>query len=168
MKSNKMKVFIYQWVPHEVLDKNDNPEALVVHGYGLDENNNNVCLCVKNFHPWISIEVEELQKVTDTTRLVLQAKIEDFYKGPYYDKKLYAQSKYKLYFDQGNQKFPIYRMYFPTIKDRKTCFYKIKDAIEAVFFNILQKLFFIVNTNLFFNSTFNHYFRNNFLRPFST
>lgn len=123
-----MKVFIYQWVAHENLDKNDNPVSLVVHGYGLDEKNKNICITVKNFHPWISIEVEGLEKTTDMTRSTLQSKIESLYKGPFLQNKLSrVLPRYKLYFDQNNKKFPIFRMFFETIKDRRTCFYRIKD-----------------------------------------
>ena len=46
-----LNLFIYQWI---VEDEND---ELMIRGFGLNEENKNICIHVKNFKPWISLEL---------------------------------------------------------------------------------------------------------------
>ena len=124
-----MKAFIYQWAVHEEVDDRNDPKSLWIHGYGINEKNDNVCLRIQNFYPWISIELQNILSYNTLTLNRLKEEIEKVFslKGKILQDKLYTTKKMKLYFDQNNQKFTIYRMFFKTLTDRKRCYYKIKN-----------------------------------------
>ena len=101
-----LNLFIYQWIAE---DEND---ELIIRGFGLDENNKNVCIDVKNFKPWISLEVLS----TEYSKALIKKSItnknidgNNFLLGD-------SSFKSKLYFEHGNQKFKVFPLHFNSIK----------------------------------------------------
>lgn len=125
-----MKAFVYQWAIHEEVDERNEATSMIIHGYGLDEKNRNVCLCVENVFPWLSIELKNnTTMLSQTDMMQLKNFIKRYYKGPIQSDKLYQKKCKKLYFDQNNEKFPIIRVYFPTMTHRKRCYYNIRNKV---------------------------------------
>jgi DNA polymerase elongation subunit (family B) len=117
-----LNLFIYQWI---VEDEND---ELLIRGFGLDEENNDVCIHVKNFKPWISLELlsSELSKA-DMKRIVSRnIDPQHFVLGDF-------TLKSKLYFDHGNQKFKVFPLHFHSIKMRKMGYYKLQNQKRLPF-----------------------------------
>ena len=122
-KSKMLNLFIYQWIAE---DEND---ELIIRGFGLDENNKNVCIDVKNFKPWISLEVLSSEYSKAFVKKSITNKRVDgnnFLLGD-------SSFKSKLYFDHGNQKFKVFPLHFNSIKMRKFVYYKLQNQKKLPF-----------------------------------
>ena len=108
-----MDLFIYQWL---VEDEN---EGIIIRGFGLNKKNENVSIPVKNFKPWISLEVKNqtLNKINVKSELKRYVR-DDFILDDF-------KYKSKLYFDHGDKKFKVFPLYFYTIKSRKMNYYML-------------------------------------------
>lgn len=119
-----MDLFIYQWL---VEDEN---EGIIIRGFGLNKKNENVCIHVKNFKPWISLEVKNqtLNKINVKSELKRYVR-DDFILDDF-------KYKSKLYFDHGDKKFKVFPLYFYTIKSRKMNYYILQKVKEKLKFRI--------------------------------
>ena len=52
-------LFIYQWITQ------DEAEEFVIRGFGITPNGEDVCISVKNFKPWLSIEGKEKHQISN-------------------------------------------------------------------------------------------------------
>lgn len=118
-----LNLFIYQWI---VEDEND---ELIIRGFGLNEKNKDVCIHVKNFKPWISLELLSNDTTKSDVKRILQGKEIDsknFILGD-------STFKSKLYFDHGDKKFKVYPLHFHSIKMRKMIYYKLQNQKRLPF-----------------------------------
>ena len=118
-----MKVYIYQWV---CCDENQ----ITVRGYGINENNETICVHVNNFFPWLSVEfkdtknIEKNKFIKEIKNLFEKNRKEfDGIKDNITEKTL----KTKLYFDHNEKKFEIFKLFFSSIQKRKECYFLLKD-----------------------------------------
>lgn len=110
------KIFIYQWITQ------DEMEQFVVKGFGITPKGEDVCITVKNFSIWLSIEANNKDKedVSSVMRNVvgkIPYTISDF------------ERKKKLYFDKSCAK--VFRVLFPSMEARKSAYYRLKKKRES-------------------------------------
>ncbi len=112
----------YQWI----LDEREE-EFTSIRIYGLDRNNNNTCLVVQDFKPYVYVEIPADTLWTDVNIIPLAKKIEELCKekSPVscdlkYMKKLYYASK-KL--------FPFLQFRFQNVGDIRNLGYKLRNPI---------------------------------------
>lgn len=103
-------LFIYQWITQ------DESDEFVIKGFGITPNGEDVCISVKNFKPWLSIEGKEKHQISNLMEDVVGSRI------PYEIMDLREQKK--LYFSGSIAK--VYRIYFPSMETRKSAYYRIK------------------------------------------
>ena len=105
------RIFIYQWIVE------DEKDEIIIRGYGIDHNSKNICIRVKNFKPWLSMEVKNKKLTKLDVKTLLKRHINDnFLIGDH-------KMKQKLYFDYGKELFKIFPVYFNTLKSRKINYY---------------------------------------------
>ena len=83
------ELFIYQWIIE------DEKDEIVIRGFGIDKENKNVCIRVKNFRPWLSIEVKNKNLSKIDVKTVLRRYIRNSFLIDNFS------MKKKLYFDYG-------------------------------------------------------------------
>lgn len=127
--NTKRKAFIYQWVAEDEIDSDFNPVSMVIHGYGVDDKNRDICIHVRDFYPWICVELSNQNIIhTTSTKNMLVSKMKDLFRaGKFKDKHVATEQKKKLYFDQNEKKFTIYKVFFDTIASRKKFSYSMKN-----------------------------------------
>ena len=118
------QLFIYQWI---IEDENGD---IIIRGFGLDKENKNICIRVKNFKPWLSIEVKDKKLSKLDVKTVLKRHIRD----PFMIDN--SSLKQKLYFDHGKELFKIYPVYFQTLKSRKMNYYILQKVKQKLPFKI--------------------------------
>jgi hypothetical protein len=58
-----MKSFIYHWYINDEINK-DGEKELVIRAYGIKENHETVLLHIKNFCPWLYLEISKDEKTS--------------------------------------------------------------------------------------------------------
>ena len=118
------QLFIYQWIIE------DEKGEIIIRGYGMDKENKNVCIRVKNFKPWLSVEVKNKNLSKLDIKTVLKRHIRDPFIVDNFS------MKQKLYFDYGKELFKIYPIYFESIKSRKMNYYILQKVKQKLPFKI--------------------------------
>lgn len=129
MTSQTHSFYPYYW-KHE----DDNEDETIIRIYGLNDRNENVCVIVKNFTPYIYIELPPRIKWTNQNAQLLGSKIDDIMK----DKKPLKKNlvfKKKLYYanmnkDYKRKTFPYLFCSFVSVKDIKTLCFRLNRIIN--------------------------------------
>ena len=124
-----MKIFVYHW---HVADEADENDAMTtrIRAYGIDENQQTVCLHIRGFEPWLFLEVRTSLPWTEYRNLI-KNKIVDRYKGPV-SKPFSISYKQRLYFHHEERKLPFLKLGFPSIQSRRAAFYKLQKYTTSV------------------------------------
>ena len=116
-----MRVFLYHW------SIQDEEEEMTIRAYGIHENGETVCIHIRNFRPWMCVEVRT--DLTDWTRhkTILKNKILEFYNGPI-EKPFHIIVRQKLYLSAQNaDRISYLKLRFPSIKSRRQCMYRLQN-----------------------------------------
>lgn len=133
-------VFSYSWF----ID--DKEEHTAIRLYGLGDNNENICLRIDDFQPYVYVELPDdiswdaskAQKVVDKIEYLIEG--EEDWKKKYNNRKKPLtksfQKKYKLYgahFDTENKRklFPYLKFTFANIKHIKNFIWLVKNPIQV-------------------------------------
>lgn len=128
----KDKIFAYSW---NIDDEQD--ERTIIRIYGLDEHNNNVCVKIKDFTPYVYAELPTDIEWNEVRANMLVKKIDEIC-GKYKPLKKTLKLKKKLYFanmtkNKDNEYkyklFPYLMLSFSTANDRKNFIWKVKRKI---------------------------------------
>lgn len=122
-----MIVFIYHWFVSDEINKEGEKE-LMIRAYGINEQQETVLLHVKNFKPWMFLEIG---KKNETSSDWVECK--SFIKNKLVErckhlqkKVFYLVHKKKLYFDD-QQEYPFFKVRFDTAQSRKNTFYNLQN-----------------------------------------
>ena len=118
-----MKIFVYQWHVGDEMDENEEMVTRI-RAYGIDEEQNTVCLHIRGFQPWLFLEVRSGQPWTEFRNMV-KNKILEKYRGPIV-KPFSLSYKQRLYFHHEEKKSPFMKLSFPSNQSRKNCYYKLQ------------------------------------------
>ena len=135
------EIFTYSWNIDE-----DEKETTCIRVYGLDKNNNNICLRINNFYPWVYIELPDnicwnhvkAQNVVNKINELLRDK------KPLLSILEYKNKLYGAYLDEnGNTKKYLYiKLHFSSVNDIKILGYALrkKQNIIGIGNNIQLKM----------------------------
>ena len=122
-----MLVFIYHWFVDDEFNRESEKE-LAIRAYGINEKHETILLHIKNFQPWIYLEMKRDDKTCDDW---LQSKV--FIKNKITDRckhlaknTFYVVNKKKLYFDDQKE-YPFFKIRFTTAQVRKNAFYSLQN-----------------------------------------
>ena len=128
-----MKVFIYHWSFQDATSPtNDDDKELMIRAYGVNENQETVCLHIRNFYPWMCVEIYS-RYFTDWTpyKNVLKNKIMDYYN--HIEKPFHILFKKKLYLSAQNEyRQPVLKLRFSSITARKQCMYRLQNKKDSL------------------------------------
>ena len=124
------EIFTYSWNIDE-----DEKETTCIRVYGLDKNNNNICLRINNFYPWVYIELPDnicwnhvkAQNVVNKINELLRDK------KPLLSILEYKNKLYGAYLDEnGNTKKYLYiKLHFSNVNDIKIQLSELKNLIAS-------------------------------------
>lgn len=135
------EIFTYSWNIDE-----DEKEITCIRVYGLDKLNNNICIRINNFYPWIYIELPDDIIWNSTKSQNVVNKINELLrdKKPLKSILEYKNKLYGAYLDEnGNTKKYLYiKLYFSSVNDIKMLGYALrkKQNIIGVGNNIQLKI----------------------------
>jgi len=120
-----MHSFIYYWHIEDELDDQCLPQ-LIMRAYGMNEKGENMILHIKNFTPWIYLEIKEYSQTSERwIQIKTGIKNKIIEKVPSLaKKKFYVVSKKKLYF-YHNQEYYYFKLRFSSMKNRKQIYYAL-------------------------------------------
>lgn len=124
-----MRIFVYQWHVMDEMDENDDMVTRI-RAYGIDQEQNTVCLHIRGFQPWLFLEVRSGHPWTEY-RNIVKNKILEKYKGPIV-KPFSLAYKQRLYFHHEEKKIPFMKLSFPSIQSRKNCYYKLQKHVTSL------------------------------------
>ena len=129
LKTNDM--FCYSW--H--IDPNE-PNVTAIRVYGLDRNNENICVRINNFTPYAYLELPEHLKWDDSSVYLLTKKICGIM-GEQSPLKTILTHRYKLYYVQQDKygkrkKFPYLFCSFSSINDRYDFSKKLRRSVSIL------------------------------------
>lgn len=122
-----MLSFIYHWHVNDELNQ-DGEKELMIRAYGINQNQESILLHIKNFNPWIYLEMSQNGKTSkDWTdiKLFIKNKLVERCKH-LQNKTFYVVDKKKLYFDD-RQEFSFFKIRFNTIQSRKNTYYSLQN-----------------------------------------
>ena len=127
----KHTFFSYSWYIDE-----DETEVTSMRIYGIDKNNDNVCIRVDDFNPYVYLELPE--NINTSNVQIIGNKIDELLGNNKPIKKILVMKK-KLYYahlDSNKQYklFPYLCCYFSSVKDIKLLSYKLKRSFYIVGF----------------------------------
>lgn len=129
--------FIYQW---HIDDKEK--EVTSIRVYGLDEQNNNVCLRIENFTPFVYIELPESIKWSESMAQILSTKIDSILgrQRPIIKQLTYRKKLYGAHLDsKGNpKKFPYLFCAFSSKDDITQLGYKLRRPLQVSSLGVLK------------------------------
>ena len=125
------KIFPYYW-HHSIDNEGTEDESTLIRMYGLDNENKSVCVIIKNFTPYIYLELPNNIEWNDVRAQMLGNKIDEIM-GNYKPVKKSLQFKKKLYFANKNKSkiFPFMLVAFATRKDIMKLCYRINKPITV-------------------------------------
>ncbi len=135
------EIFTYSWNIDE-----DEKEITCIRVYGLDKFNNNICIRINNFYPWIYIELPDDIIWNSTKSQNVVNKINELLrdKKPLKSSLEYKNKLYGAYLDEnGNTKKYLYiKLYFSSVNDIKMLGYALrkKQNIIGVGNNVQLKI----------------------------
>jgi hypothetical protein len=146
IKTMKKEAFIYTWSTED--EETESAQAFHIRMYGMDEENNNVCVHVRDFMPYFYVEVEG---VTEEEMLHYESRIvyhilkllnkehtldrcsdggcPQCWKG----RMTFIKGFKKLYFHQPQNSFCMIKMEFQNNIQRKRAYYKIQEKQFLLF-----------------------------------
>lgn len=126
----------YQFFPYSWHIDEDEEEITSIRIYGLDEKNNNICVRVDNFTPFVYIELPDHIKWDSSKAQLVGNKIDELLEHQKPIKKALMMKKklYGAHFDgKGNRKlFPYLFCSFSARKDIKTLGFKLRRPLHVV------------------------------------
>jgi DNA polymerase elongation subunit (family B) len=124
----KSIMFPYSW---HIDEKEENITAIRV--YGLNRKNENVCLRIDDFTPFVYLELPTiLWTNTSETRLINKINSMLGEKKPLYSKIFYKKRLYYAHIDsktKKRKKFPYLKLSFSTHLDIKNLYYKLRNSV---------------------------------------
>lgn len=131
------EMFSYSWY----LDEKQT-EMTVIRVYGLDKNNNTICLHIKDFKPWVYVELPSNRDWSEMQRYTIAKHLQSICKDkfgnycPPYEidykvslEKLYGANPDKIEFTR--KKFPLIKLYFNHTNDIQNLSYKLYNPIRV-------------------------------------
>jgi DNA polymerase elongation subunit (family B) len=132
-----MLAFIYHWYVNDELN-NDGEKELCMRAYGIDEKNRTMLLHIKNFNPWIYVEVQKDNKTSKdwiNFKSLIKNKIVERCKHLSRPNTFYFTNKKKLYFNDRNE-YPFLKLRLNTIESRKKVYYSLNNYKFRVMGNL--------------------------------
>lgn len=124
----QVKFFSYDWVA------NDDDDGLVIDIYAIDENNKNLCIHIKDFTPYLYIELPNIIQWDDIKAKVFEDKLRKILGRNSTLQKCELKFKRKLYYanftkDKKPILFPFLLCSFKTYKEVKFLTYTLKNSL---------------------------------------
>lgn len=122
------EIYTYQWHCHEDDGYTD------IRIFGINRENQNVYLSVKNFNPYVYLELPS-RYYTETDRDRIKKKIDDITRGRALPKKRFCMKRRLFYAHKDSnmcdKSFPYMQVWFPTKRDIRNFEYGTKKGIEV-------------------------------------
>ena len=129
-KLSKSRIFPYQWFVDE-----KEKEVTCIRIYGLGENNENICLRIDDFTPYVYVELPVDINWNESKVQLVGNKIDEILgnKRPLKKMLMFKKKLYGVDFDENNErkKFPYLLCSFSNSSDIKTFSYKIKNSLHV-------------------------------------
>ena len=122
-----MYIFIYHWFVQDELNKEGEKE-LMIRAYGINQKQETVLLHIKNFKPWMYIEMSKNENTSSewvSCKSFIKNKIQERCKH-LQNSIFYLVYKKKLYFDD-DQEYPFFKLRFNTAQTRKNAYYSLQN-----------------------------------------
>ena len=133
MKIKKMELdsfFVYSWNINE-----EEKNITSIRAYGLDKNNENVCVRIDDFTPYVYVELPERIEWTDTRAQLVGNKIDELLgeSKPIKKSLVYKKKLYFAYLDKNKSQklFPYLFLSFSSKNDINSFIYRTKKPISV-------------------------------------